>query len=163
MTPGHGEAGAPDPRSGLNSETRPHNGADLTVQGIPAPRGGDTADDPAEAGLTIAERFARFDQANPRVYSTLVRLAREWVAQTGRRKVGIATLYETARWHIAIATSDPDYKLNNNFRSFYARKIMREERDLHGLFDLRRSAADEWAAGRPERTGQADDDAGTFR
>ena len=77
----------------------------------------------------------------------LVRLAREWVARFGRHKLGIATLYERARWEIALTTSDPDYRLNNNFRAFYARLIMLREPDLAGLFDLRASQADEWIAG----------------
>lgn len=91
--------------------------------------------------------FDRFHADNPRVYEVLVRLAREWVARTGRHKLGIATLYERTRWEIALATSDPDFKLNNNFRAYYARLIMLREPDLAGLFDLRASEADEWIAG----------------
>lgn len=91
--------------------------------------------------------FERFHAANPRVYEVLVRLAREWVGRTGRHKLGIATLYERTRWEIALATSDPDFKLNNNFRAYYARLIMLREPDLDGLFDLRASEADEWIAG----------------
>lgn len=93
---------------------------------------------------TTAARFDDFHRANPDVYRTLVRLAREWVNSTGRTKVGIGALYEVARWQIAIATSDPDFKLNNNFRAFFSRLIMAQESDLAGLFDLRRSAADDF-------------------
>jgi hypothetical protein len=96
---------------------------------------------------TIADRFEEFHEANPKVYVVLVRLAREWVNRTGRRKVGIGALYERARWEIATATNDPDFKLNNNFRAFYARLIMCSEADLADLFDLRSSGADEWIAG----------------
>lgn len=92
----------------------------------------------------IARRFDEFHADNPRVYAVLVRLAREWVNSTGRRKLGIKTLYERARWEIALATSDADFKLNNNFTAFYARLIMAQEPDLDGLFDLRTSEADEW-------------------
>ena len=35
--------------------------------------------------------FDRFHADNPKVYETLVRLAREWVSRTGRHKLGIAT------------------------------------------------------------------------
>ena len=91
--------------------------------------------------------FDRFHSDNPRVYQVLVRLAREWVGRTGRHKLGIATLYERARWEIALATTDADFKLNNDWRSYYARLIMAQEPDLAGLFDLRASKADEWIAG----------------
>ena len=93
-----------------------------------------------------AARFEEFHADNPRVYGVLVNLARQWVARTGRGKLGIGALYERARWEIALATADPDYKLNNNFRAYYARLIMRNNADLAGLFDLRSSEADEWIA-----------------
>lgn len=91
--------------------------------------------------------FDRFHADNPRVYEVLVRLAREWVGRFGSHKLGIATLFERTRWEIALATTDADFKLNNNFRAYYARLIMRQEPDLEGLFDLRASKADEWIAG----------------
>lgn len=97
---------------------------------------------------TMPERFEEFHADNPNVYGTLVRLAREWVKRTGRHKLGIATLFERARWEIALVTNDPEFKLNNNWRAFYARLIMSQEPDLADLFDLRASEADEWIAGR---------------
>ena len=93
-----------------------------------------------------AAKFEDFHAANPNVYDVLVALARQWITATGRNKLGIGALYERARWEIALATGDPDYKLNNNFRAFYARLIMRQEADLAGLFDLRTSEADQWIA-----------------
>lgn len=95
-------------------------------------------------GLTIAEQFEKFHEDNPEVYATLVRLAREWIRKTGRRHLGIGQLTERARWEIAMATSDPDYKINNNYRAYYARLMMAENRDLDGIFNLRVSEADEW-------------------
>ncbi|OBS01863.1 hypothetical protein A9W98_17930 [Mycobacterium gordonae] len=103
-------------------------------------------------GTSIAERFEAFDRANPHVYTTLVRLAREWIQRTGRHKLAIATLFERARWEIALATTDPEFKLNNNFRAFYARLIMHREPDLTDLFDLRSSEADAWIATYTART-----------
>ena len=96
---------------------------------------------------TMTEEFERFHLLNPRVYEILVMLARQWVQRTGRHKLGIGALYERARWEIAIATSDPDYKLNNNWRAYYARLMMLNEPDLDELFDLRHSEADEWING----------------
>jgi hypothetical protein len=78
------------------------------------------------------------------VYETLLILSREWLRRMGGRKCGIGALYERARWEIALATSDPDFRLNNNFRAFYARLLMLNHPELRGLFDLRVSAADVW-------------------
>jgi hypothetical protein len=52
-----------------------------------------------------------------------------------------------ARWEIALATTDADFKIDNSHRAFYSRLIMAQERDLAGLFDLRTSKADLWIAG----------------
>lgn len=95
-------------------------------------------------GVSIADRFDQFHEQNPEVYRVLVRLAREWIRRTGRRHLGIGALTERARWDIAIATNDPDYKINNNFRAFYARLIELQEPDLRGLFKFRPSEADAW-------------------
>lgn len=103
-----------------------------------------SSDDFDEHEPSTAERFEAFNQANPVVYEVIVRLAREWIASTGRRQMAIATLVERARWELAFTTSDPDYKINNDFRAYYARLIMIREPDLKDLFELRRSAADGW-------------------
>jgi hypothetical protein len=87
---------------------------------------------------TIRAKFEDFDAAHPEVYRALVRLARQWVS-AGHGKLGIATLFERLRWewHIAGLTDRDGYKLNNNYRSHYARKIMAENFDLDGLFETR--------------------------
>lgn len=91
---------------------------------------------------TLTERFVDFHTRSPDVYRLLVSLARQWVKATGRKRLGVATLYERVRWEMAVATSDADFKLNNDYRAFYARLIMATEPDLAGLFETRRSAAD---------------------
>lgn len=111
-----------------------HEGSTPRATGKPLPP-------PSE---TIAERFLAFHLESPEVYRTLVALARQWVAKTGRNRIGIATLYERARWELAVSTSDPDFKLNNSYRAYYARLIMAQERDLAGMFEVRTSDADEW-------------------
>jgi hypothetical protein len=93
---------------------------------------------------TTAAAFEEFHQANKHVYATLVRLAREWINSTGSRKVGIKSLFEVARWTLAIETSDAEYRLNNSYTAYYARLLMAENPELAGLFELRASSADNW-------------------
>ncbi|MCG7592438.1 hypothetical protein [Mycobacterium sp. PSTR-4-N] len=97
---------------------------------------------------TIADAFEQFHRDNPKVYIVLIRLAREWITRTGRHKVGISALFERTRWEIAITTNDPEFKLNNNYRAYYARLMMAEHPDLADLFQLRSSEADAWIAER---------------
>jgi hypothetical protein len=92
----------------------------------------------------MAEQFEAFHAANPRVYKTLLHLSREWLRRMNGRKCGISMLFERARWSLAIETDTPDYKLNNSFRAYYARLLMLKNPELHGLFSLRYSQADEW-------------------
>ncbi len=85
---------------------------------------------------TIGERFLRFHAANPKVYETLVRLARQ-AKSRGRSKVGMKMLFEVVRWEFFLSTEGDDFKLNNVFTSRYARLVMAQEKDLHNLFDTR--------------------------
>jgi hydrogenase maturation factor len=91
----------------------------------------------------IEQAFIEFDTQNPEVYNQLVRLARQWTA-AGRAKLGIKTLFEKLRWewHVAGLTESDGYKLNNNFTALYARKIMKNEADLDGLFEIRSLASE---------------------
>jgi hydrogenase maturation factor len=91
----------------------------------------------------IERAFIEFDTQNPEVYKQLVRLARQWRA-AGKAKLGIKTLFEKLRWewHVAGLTESDGYKLNNNFTALYARKIMKNEADLDGLFEIRSLASE---------------------
>lgn len=89
------------------------------------------------AAETLEHRFLEFHAANPHVYDRLVALARQ-AKRRGREKLGIAMIYEVVRWEHFMRTDDPEgYRLNNNWRAFYARLIMRREPDLAGIFDTR--------------------------
>lgn len=89
--------------------------------------------------MAIHSDFTAFYHANPSVYAELVKLARDF-KNRGHRKIGIGMLWEVLRWQRAMATNDPngdDWKLNNNFRSRYARTIMQNEPDLRDFFEVR--------------------------
>jgi hypothetical protein len=88
-------------------------------------------------GLTLEQQFAEFHQANPHVYSALRHLALD-AARHGRR-LGIGMLFEVLRWQYAMTTTDEasEFKLNNNYRAFYARLLMEREPDLDGYFETR--------------------------
>lgn len=56
----------------------------------------------------------------------------------GRTRYGIAALFEAARFEYALlGKHDDGFKCNNSYRSYMARKIMRENPDLAGFFELR--------------------------
>ena len=97
-----------------------------------------TFDYPADP---IQERFELFHERHPEVYKQLVELARRAV-QSGRTKVGIGMLFEVLRWERLIAglpdEREHGLKLNNSYRSRYARLIMACNVDLADIFETRK-------------------------
>lgn len=93
-------------------------------------------EDPIEA------QAREFDHANPWIFEHLVRLAR------ARRDAGyphgsINQLFEVLRWErdLLVHTTD-GLKLNNNYRAYYARKLMAVHPDLSGFFHTRVTRSD---------------------
>lgn len=122
-----------------------------TGSGGSPPGGGGRAPVPGQLDLIellwggptpLCGKFKKFHADHPEVYAALVRFTREAVAR-GRRRVGIAAVYERARWELSIrATAKEPAALNNSYKAFYARLIMAQEDDLRGVFETRASVAD---------------------
>lgn len=96
-------------------------------------------DAPAPTPATIDASFARFHVEHPDVYDRLCAMTRELVA-AGHSRVGIGMLFEVLRWeHARSGPADAvsPFKLNNNYRSRYARLIMDREQDLAGVYETR--------------------------
>lgn len=84
----------------------------------------------------IAKSFWKFHAENPDVYDELVALSKQLIA-AGRTKYGIGALFEIVRFHRAIKTTDPVFKLNNNYRALYARLIIKNLPEFEDFFELR--------------------------
>lgn len=93
------------------------------------------------ADASIFERFTQFHYHNPHVYRMLVKTCR-YVRRTGIQRLGIADIFERLRWFYRFETVGEPFRLNNSFRSFYARLIMVSEPDLADFFETRTSQAD---------------------
>jgi len=87
---------------------------------------------------SIDEQFNDFHATNPHVYALLCGLARQ-AKQAGHTKLGMGQLFEVLRWNQTVGTGRQvnEFKLNNNYRSRYARLIMSQEEDLHDIFTIR--------------------------
>lgn len=93
---------------------------------------------------TDAARFAAYHAENPHVYEALRRFALE-AKRSGRPRLSINMLCERLRWYTAIEVRGDEFKVNNNWRPFYARLLMEREPDLAGFFETRRALADDAA------------------
>jgi hypothetical protein len=76
------------------------------------------------------EAFKAFHAANPVVYIKLIRMLRR-AKDAGRKRVGMAMLFEVLRWnHIFGTKSAEPFKLNNNYQAYYTRLIELRVTDL---------------------------------
>ena len=92
---------------------------------------------------SIQENFVAFHETNPAVYFALQKLANQmW--ERGRRRIGIAMLFEVLRWDYYLNTNDPnsEFKLNNNYRAHYARMLMSNHPEWVGLFKTKKVKGD---------------------
>ena len=85
---------------------------------------------------SIEERFKVWIAAHPEVVDLMRKLAIEAVGR-GRRRIGMAALFERARWELDLSAPEGGVKLNNDLRSRMARHLMEIEPCLAGVFELR--------------------------
>ena len=91
----------------------------------------------------IQREFEAFDRENPHVYELFKALALKARA-AGRQRYGAASIFEVLRWSMTVETRGDQFKLNNNYRSRFARKLVSEDPELWGdFFQLRRLRAGE--------------------
>lgn len=76
--------------------------------------------------MTIKERFELFDRENPHVYAHFVNFARK-ARNAGFKSYSSKAIIERIRWHLNVETVRHDeFKINNNYTAYYARKMMQE-------------------------------------
>ncbi len=93
-------------------------------------------------GGTIAERFEAFDKANRWVYYSLVMLVEDWL-QRGNRRGSIDMFVHILRWQYGRQTTAAGrFKVNNDFTSRYARKIIAEHPEWADVFYTRELRTD---------------------
>ena len=84
------------------------------------------------------QRFEEFHGRHPQVYDKLVALARE-AKRRGHRQWAARSAWELIRWEFAVPRDDGEqFKLNDHYIAYYARRIMADEPDLAGFFETRK-------------------------
>ena len=97
----------------------------------------DSHDDGGPPLGSIQHRFEKFHHDNPRVYELIVKFSRQ-VKDAGLNGYSINAVFERIRWFVFIdLKSREPFKLSNDFRSRYARLVMRQENDLKEFFETR--------------------------
>jgi len=88
--------------------------------------------------ITSREKFEAFHRANPDVLTNLEALA-EKLIRRGQKHIGIGYLFEILRYETFLVTNDPDsdLKLNNNYRSRYARLLIERHPEWANTISIR--------------------------
>lgn len=82
-------------------------------------------------------QFEEFHRNNPDVFDEIVDICNELRWRRGFHRCGISLVFERLRWLRAIQTKGDEFKLNNNYRAFYARLVMFLYPGLNGFFEIR--------------------------
>lgn len=84
----------------------------------------------------IGKRAIKFDIENPKIWELFLKYARE-ISKSGRDKYSATMLFERIRWQTMVKTKSDSFKISNDFRAYYARKIMAIHPEFRGFFRLR--------------------------
>lgn len=85
----------------------------------------------------LEEKYRRWLHGHQAVFALFEKFALEMLDK--RRRFGIGMLAERVRWECASTfTKDAEgYKINNNYRSYIARDLIRRHPALHDLIETR--------------------------
>ena len=84
--------------------------------------------------------FNEFHRTNPQVYELIYQMVTKLLAD-GKTRFGIARVYEELRYEIARTGTKDHYKLNNNHKAFYGRKLIEDYPALAAVITLRERTA----------------------
>lgn len=83
----------------------------------------------------------RFHKENPDVWRLFNRFAIQLI-ESGQEHGSVSLIFERIRWEQATVKGYfPDFKLNNNYRSFYARAFMNQRAEYRGFFRTRKQTS----------------------
>ena len=84
----------------------------------------------------IEEKFETYHKDNPHVYDLFVKFAKE-AKGSGMTKFSANGIFERIRWFTNIETTGERFKISNNYRPYYARKMMKEYPEFEGFFSIK--------------------------
>lgn len=89
---------------------------------------------PEDSGLTLREKAEKWIEENEPTMALFVRFAEERRARG--RHFGIGALTERVRWECGLSIFESP-KINNNFRAYIARELVRRDPRLADLIECR--------------------------
>jgi hypothetical protein len=85
----------------------------------------------------LQDRFEVYHKENPRVYELFVKFAKE-VKAAGFKNFSANAIFERIRWYVSVETVGDKFKVNDNYRPYYARKMMQDFPEFEGFLNIRK-------------------------
>jgi hypothetical protein len=91
-----------------------------------------------EGDKSIQRRFEQFDASHPEIYREFRTIALQ-LLERKRGHYGSKAILEVIRYHRILSGKDAKevFKINNNYSSRYARKLISEDARFERFFELR--------------------------
>lgn len=86
----------------------------------------------------IVRKFSKYHVENPRVFELFKKYSYQ-LKNSGVKHYGVGAIMERIRWHIAVETTGDEFKINNNYRSCYARLLITKDPWFETFFKTRRT------------------------
>ncbi len=83
-----------------------------------------------------AKKARDFDIENPSFYNLFKNKVNE-AKKSGVKKYGVKGVFELLRWHYQVERRRDNFKVNNTYAPYFARKVMSEYPWLEEFFDIR--------------------------
>ncbi len=91
----------------------------------------------ADLDISIVGRFTLYHANNAHIYELFKRFAYEVLA-SGRKRFSVNAIFERLRWHQTFEVKGDSFKLNNSYRSCYARLLIRDDARFKNFFETRK-------------------------
>ena len=89
----------------------------------------------------LVTEWKHFHVKNPEVYELFCVFTFQAINK-GHHRLSSEMIINRIRWETSVVTSDKDYKINNDYKPFYARLFMEEHPQYKNFFNTRGSHAD---------------------
>ena len=96
-----------------------------------------------KSGHSIHQAFQEFHKKNPHVYDLFRQMALYLIQDKGKKNIGAKMIIELIRWKYNIKTVNNEFKIDNNFTSFYVRMFVKEYSKHNDCFIQKKSQADQ--------------------
>lgn len=91
----------------------------------------------------ITEQCAAYHKAHPEVWDMFVKFTRQAIAR-GYKNYSVYAIFERIRWEMEVGgDGENEFKINNNYRTLYARRFMKMYPEHDGFFRTRRQTSED--------------------